>query len=118
MKKVLVTYIDINYQLYFFLLYYIDKLKDSFKVYCYENVQKILRMFGKWGFRIIPCYLYFHIVVLSKRTNAAKFLFKLFVSNGHFFATFYVACSSEKDNNSVFHFTKLLSLYLHTKFFL
>jgi len=25
----------------------IDKLKDSFKVYCYENVQKILRMFVK-----------------------------------------------------------------------
>lgn len=37
MKKALATSIDINYQL---LLYYIDKLKDSFKVYCYENVQK------------------------------------------------------------------------------
>ena len=35
-KKALATSIDINYQL---LLYYIDKLKDSFKVYCYENVQ-------------------------------------------------------------------------------
>ena len=37
MKKALVTFIDIYYQL---LLYYIAKLKDSFKVYCYENVQK------------------------------------------------------------------------------
>ena len=37
MKKALAASIDINYQL---LLYYIDKLKDSFKVYCYENVQK------------------------------------------------------------------------------
>ena len=37
MKKALATFIDIYYQL---LLYYIDKLKDSFKVYCYENVQK------------------------------------------------------------------------------
>ena len=37
MKKALATFIDIYYQ---FLLYYIDKLKDSFKVYCYENVQK------------------------------------------------------------------------------
>ena len=36
MKKALAASIDINYQL---LLYYIDKLKDSFKVYCYENVQ-------------------------------------------------------------------------------
>ena len=37
MKKALVASIDICYQL---LLYYIAKLKDSFKVYCYENVQK------------------------------------------------------------------------------
>lgn len=37
MKKALATFIDIYYQL---LLYYIAKLKDSFKVYCYENVQK------------------------------------------------------------------------------
>lgn len=36
MKKALAAPIDINYQL---LLYYIDKLKDSFTVYCYENVQ-------------------------------------------------------------------------------
>ena len=44
MKKVLVTCIDINYQLYFFLLYYIDKLKDSFNVYCYENVQNYVNV--------------------------------------------------------------------------
>ncbi|WP_314990678.1 hypothetical protein [uncultured Gemella sp.] len=37
MKKALATFIDIYYQL---LLYYIAKLKDSFLVYCYENVQK------------------------------------------------------------------------------
>ena len=36
-KKALATFIDICYQL---LLYYIAKLKDSFLVYCYENVQK------------------------------------------------------------------------------
>ena len=36
-KKALATFIDIYYQL---LLYYIAKLKDSFLVYCYENVQK------------------------------------------------------------------------------
>ena len=37
MQKALATFIDIYYQL---LLYYIAKLKDSFKAYCYENVQK------------------------------------------------------------------------------
>ena len=39
MKKALATFIDIYYQL---LLYYIAKLKDSFKVYCYENVQNYM----------------------------------------------------------------------------
>ena len=39
MQKALATFIDICYQL-LLLLYYIPKLKDSFKVYCYENVQK------------------------------------------------------------------------------
>ena len=114
MKKALATFIDIYYQL---PLYYIDKLKDSFKVYCYENVQKYKECSGS---RVLGSFLdsyNFHLTVLCKRTDAAKSFSGLSSLNKHSATAFIVICPLEKDNNSVFYFSELLSLYLHTKFF-
>ena len=72
MKKVLVTCIDINYQLYFFLLYYIDKLKDSFNVYCYENVQNYKECSGNEVLGSLLDSYNFHLVVLCKGTSSEK----------------------------------------------
>ena len=69
MKKALATFIDIYYQL---LLYYIANSKDSFKVYCYENVQKYKKCSGS---EILGSFLdiyNFYLVVLCKKTNTGK----------------------------------------------
>ena len=69
MKKALATFIDIYYQL---LLYYIAELKDSFKVYCYENVQKYKECSGNEVLGSFLATYNFHLVVLRKRTVAGK----------------------------------------------
>ena len=101
MKKALATSIDINYQL---LLYYIDKLKDSFKVYCYENVQKYEECSVNSALSAFLDIDDFYTVVLYERTNAVKFLLGLSLSNEHLLAAFIVNCLLEKDNNSVLLF--------------
>ena len=101
MKKALATFIDIYYQL---LLYYIAKLKDSFKVYCYENVQICRECSGN---RDLSAFLNiddFYTVVLYERTNTIKFLLGLSLSNEHLLAVFNIICPLEKDNNSVLLF--------------
>ena len=76
MKKVLATFIDIYYQL---LLYYIANLKDSFKVYCYENVQKYKECSGNEVLGSLLATYNFHLVVLRKRTNSGKFFRVVFL---------------------------------------
>ena len=61
MQKALATFIDIYYQL---LLYYIPKLKDSFKVYCYENVQKYRECSGNEASAYSRQLFAFHTFVL------------------------------------------------------
>lgn len=101
MKKALATFIDIYYQL---LLYYIDKLKDSFKVYCYENVQKYEECSGNEVSGSFLATYNFHLIVLCKRTNAGKSFPGLSFSDEHFLGTFTVVCPLEKDNNSAILF--------------
>ena len=101
MKKALVTFIDICYQL---LLYYIAKLKDSFSVYCYENVQKYKECSGNEVLGLLLDSYNFHLVVLCKRTNVAQSFPKLSFLNRRFPAVLLVVCPLEKDNNSVLLF--------------
>lgn len=75
MKKALATFIDIYYQL---LLYYIAKLKDSFYVYCYENVQKYKECSGNEVLGSFLDIYNFHLVVLYKRTNAENLFLNCF----------------------------------------
>ena len=101
MKKVLATFIDIYYQL---LLYYIANLKDSFKVYCYENVQKYKECSGNEVLGSLLATYNFRFVVLFERTNTTNSFLGLSFLNEHFLSTFIVVCPLEKDNNSVFLF--------------
>lgn len=101
MKKALATFIDIYYQL---LLYYIAKLKDSFKVYCYENVQKYKECSGS---RVLGSFLAtynLHLIVLCEKTNTGKSFPRLSFLNEHFLGAFIVVCPLEKDNNSALLF--------------
>ena len=87
-----------------FLLYYIDKLKDSFNVYCYENVQKYKECSGN---KVLDSFLdtyNLHLVVLHKKTNAGKSFSRLSFLNEHFLATFILVCPLEKDSDSVLSF--------------
>ena len=106
MKKALATFIDIYYQL---LLYYIAKLKDSFLVYCYENVQKYKECSGNEVLGSFLDIYNFYFVILFERTNTTKFPLSLSSSNEHFLDTFIIICPLGKDNNSVLFFSELLS---------
>lgn len=70
MKKALATFIDIYYQL---LLYYIAELKDSFKVYCYENVQKYRKCSGYVGGLIPANSLYFMVLFVWGAHSAVTY---------------------------------------------
>ena len=72
MKKALATFVDICYQL---SLYYIAKLKNSSKVYCYENVQKYRECSGNEVLGSFLTTYNFYSVVLCKKTNAVKLPF-------------------------------------------
>ena len=99
MQKALATFIDICYQL---LLYYIPKLKDSFKVYCYENVQKYRECSGSRVLGSLLVIYIFYLVVLLRTTNAAKFLFQLFVSNSHSLVVFSLLIHQKKTTTQFF----------------